>query len=174
MFNIIICWKNIQEETVFTSSCFVYALLAENVPYAFPGRLIWELQGPQECFDITVSAWNSAGEGPKGKPVTCCWPSTPPYQPRPYMTTGAFSYEIDEKCHRPLKPSIVLWLTFSQGSREVTNKHSSSNVNKMFVQSNRVFKNVLKTLYIFFLKNSNFKCSYFYYFFPDISLNIQK
>ncbi|NP_001106978.1 interleukin-23 receptor [Danio rerio] len=47
----------------------------ETVPYKFPRRLIWELRGPQECFDILVSAWNSAGEGPKGKPTTCCCPS---------------------------------------------------------------------------------------------------
>uniref|UniRef100_A0A8C1G0G4 Interleukin 23 receptor n=1 Tax=Cyprinus carpio TaxID=7962 RepID=A0A8C1G0G4_CYPCA len=55
-------------ETLFVSSCF----LAETVPNAFPRRLSWELQGRQECVDILVSAWNSAGEGPKGKPATCC------------------------------------------------------------------------------------------------------
>ncbi|XP_056315064.1 interleukin-23 receptor [Danio aesculapii] len=46
-----------------------------TVPFKLPRRLIWELRGPQECFDILVSAWNSAGEGPKGKPTTCCCPS---------------------------------------------------------------------------------------------------
>nr|XP_021332420.1 interleukin 23 receptor isoform X1 [Danio rerio] len=50
-------------------------LETQTVPYKFPRRLIWELRGPQECFDILVSAWNSAGEGPKGKPTTCCCPS---------------------------------------------------------------------------------------------------
>ncbi|KAK2889270.1 hypothetical protein Q8A67_014645 [Cirrhinus molitorella] len=44
----------------------------QTVPNAFPRRLSWELQGQRECFDILISAWNSAGEGPKGKPATCC------------------------------------------------------------------------------------------------------
>ncbi|XP_067315992.1 interleukin-23 receptor isoform X2 [Pseudorasbora parva] len=60
----------------------------QNVPYVFPRRLSWELQGPHECFDILVSAWNSAGEGPKGKPATCCCPSKLSYQPSSDKATG--------------------------------------------------------------------------------------
>jgi len=89
---------------VVISSCLVCALLAENVPQR---RLSWKLQGPQECFDILVSAWNSAGEGPKGKPATCCCPSKLSYQ----LSSGAWSNEMDEKGQGSLKPSIVLWLT---------------------------------------------------------------
>uniref|UniRef100_A0A672TDC3 Interleukin 23 receptor n=1 Tax=Sinocyclocheilus grahami TaxID=75366 RepID=A0A672TDC3_SINGR len=55
-----------------SSSPYVLCVLAETVPNAFPRRLSWELQGQQECVEILVSAWNSAGEGPKGKPATCC------------------------------------------------------------------------------------------------------
>lgn len=86
-------------ETLFVSSCF----LAETVPNAFPRRLSWELQGQQECVDILVSAWNSAGEGPKGKPATCCCPSRLLYQTGSYKTRGAFPYEIDEKDQRSLQ-----------------------------------------------------------------------
>ncbi|XP_067229666.1 interleukin-23 receptor isoform X1 [Chanodichthys erythropterus] len=77
----------------------------QNVPYTFPRRLSWELQGPQECFDILVSAWNSAGEGPKGKPATCCCPSKLPYQPRSYKTTGGMIAGI---CLAAAVPIVIL------------------------------------------------------------------
>ncbi|XP_073707243.1 interleukin-23 receptor [Garra rufa] len=60
----------------------------QTVPFASPRRLTWELQGQRECFDILVSAWNSAGEGPKGKPTTCCCHSKPSYQTAGGMIAG--------------------------------------------------------------------------------------
>ncbi|XP_052455674.1 interleukin-12 receptor subunit beta-2-like [Carassius gibelio] len=60
----------------------------QTVPYAFPRSLSWELRGQQDCYDILVSAWNSAGEGPKGQPATCCCPSKLPHQTDSYKTTG--------------------------------------------------------------------------------------
>ncbi|KAI2663627.1 Interleukin-12 receptor subunit beta-2 [Labeo rohita] len=76
-------------------------VFAETVPYAFPRRLIWELQCQRECFDILVSAWNSAGEGPKGKPVTCSG-----------NTRGAFPYEtggmIAGICLAAAVPMVIL------------------------------------------------------------------
>nr|QFO86705.1 IL-23R [Ctenopharyngodon idella] len=77
----------------------------QNVPYTFPRRLSWELQGPQECFDILVSAWNSAGEGPKGKPATYCCPSKLSYQPRSYKTTGGMIAGI---CLAAAVPIVIL------------------------------------------------------------------
>ncbi len=53
----------------------------------------------------------------------------------------------DMSCLAQLTGNVVrTWLTFSQGSLKVINKHSSSNVNITFVQSYLVFNNVLKWL----------------------------
>uniref|UniRef100_A0A8C2CEM8 Interleukin 23 receptor n=1 Tax=Cyprinus carpio TaxID=7962 RepID=A0A8C2CEM8_CYPCA len=91
-----------------SSSHHVLCVFAETVPYAFPRSLSWELRGQQECYDILVSAWNSAGEGPKGKPATCCCPSRLLYQTGSYKTRGAFPYEIDEKDQR----SFIFFVLF--------------------------------------------------------------
>ncbi|CAM4625642.1 unnamed protein product [Leuciscus chuanchicus] len=77
----------------------------QNVPYTFPRRLSWKLQGPQECFDILVSAWNSAGEGPKGKPATCCCPSKLSYQSSSDKTTGGMIAGI---CLAAAVPVVIL------------------------------------------------------------------
>ncbi|XP_056605694.1 interleukin-23 receptor isoform X1 [Triplophysa dalaica] len=47
--------------------------LIQNItlPYTLPRSQKWKLLDPQESFDVLVSAWNSAGEGPKGKAATC-------------------------------------------------------------------------------------------------------
>uniref|UniRef100_A0A673IVX1 Interleukin 23 receptor n=1 Tax=Sinocyclocheilus rhinocerous TaxID=307959 RepID=A0A673IVX1_9TELE len=89
---IMFCWKK------HSSSPNVLCVLAETVPYAFPRPLSWELQGQQECFDILVSAWNSASEGPKGKPATCCCHSKLSYQ------TGS------DKTTVSLLSSFTMWL----------------------------------------------------------------
>uniref|UniRef100_A0A8C1YZM8 Interleukin 23 receptor n=1 Tax=Cyprinus carpio TaxID=7962 RepID=A0A8C1YZM8_CYPCA len=91
-----------------SSSHHVLCVFAETVPYAFPRSLSWELRGQQECYDILVSAWNSAGEGPKGKPATCCCPSRLLYQTGSYKTRGAFPYEIDEKDQRSLMMKMCM------------------------------------------------------------------
>ncbi|KAK7144841.1 hypothetical protein R3I94_011053 [Phoxinus phoxinus] len=77
----------------------------QNVPYTFPRRLSWKLQGPQECFDILVSAWNTAGEGPKGKPATCCYPSQLSNQPSSDKTTGGMIAGI---CLAAAVPVVIL------------------------------------------------------------------
>lgn len=82
-----------------SSSHHVLCVFAETVPYAFPRSLSWELRGQQECYDILVSAWNSAGEGPKGKPATCCCHSKLSDKTGSDKTTGAFPFKINEKDH---------------------------------------------------------------------------
>ncbi|XP_077054646.1 interleukin-23 receptor isoform X2 [Siphateles boraxobius] len=77
----------------------------QNVPYTFPRRLSWKLQCPQECFDILVSAWNSAGEGPKGKPATCCCPIKLSYKPSSDKTTGGMIAGI---CLAAAAPVVIL------------------------------------------------------------------
>uniref|UniRef100_A0A9J7X229 Interleukin 23 receptor n=1 Tax=Cyprinus carpio carpio TaxID=630221 RepID=A0A9J7X229_CYPCA len=77
----------------------------QTVPYAFPRSLSWELRGQQECYDILVSAWNSAGEGPKGKPATCCCPSRLLYQTGSYKTRGGMIAGI---CFAAAVPMVIL------------------------------------------------------------------
>ncbi|XP_016140187.1 leukemia inhibitory factor receptor-like [Sinocyclocheilus grahami] len=96
---IMFCWKK------HSSSPNVLCVLAETVPYAFPRPLSWELQGQQECFDILVSAWNSAGEGPKGKPATCCCHSKLSYQTGSDETTGGMIAGI---CLAAAVPMVIL------------------------------------------------------------------
>uniref|UniRef100_A0A672MXE7 Interleukin 23 receptor n=1 Tax=Sinocyclocheilus grahami TaxID=75366 RepID=A0A672MXE7_SINGR len=101
---VMFCWKK------HSSSPNVLCVLAETVPYAFPRPLSWELQGQQECFDILVSAWNSAGEGPKGKPATCCCHSKLSYQTGSDETTvSSLSFvQIVSQCGSCLQYFIML------------------------------------------------------------------
>ncbi|XP_043098683.1 interleukin-23 receptor isoform X2 [Puntigrus tetrazona] len=83
---ILIQWDELNQETQrgFIRNYTVYLqrhkdkrfLQNQTVPNAFPRSLTWELRGQRECASILVTAWNSAGEGPKGKPATCCCHST--------------------------------------------------------------------------------------------------
>uniref|UniRef100_A0A9J7YMZ0 Interleukin 23 receptor n=1 Tax=Cyprinus carpio carpio TaxID=630221 RepID=A0A9J7YMZ0_CYPCA len=77
----------------------------QTVPNAFPRRLSWELQGQQECVDILVSAWNSAGEGPKGKPATCCCHSKLSDKTGSDKTTGGMIAGI---CLAAAVPMVIL------------------------------------------------------------------
>ncbi|XP_016087975.1 interleukin-23 receptor-like [Sinocyclocheilus grahami] len=76
----------------------------QTVPNAFPRRLSWELQGQQECVEILVSAWNSAGEGPKGKPATCCCHSKLSYKTGSDKTGGM----IAGICLAAAVPMVIL------------------------------------------------------------------
>uniref|UniRef100_A0A671LGY9 Interleukin-23 receptor-like n=1 Tax=Sinocyclocheilus anshuiensis TaxID=1608454 RepID=A0A671LGY9_9TELE len=98
-----------------SSSPYVLCVLAETVPNAFPRRLSWELQGQQECVEILVSAWNSAGEGPKGKPATCCCHSKLSYKTGSDKTTVTDSVNVITLCK--LDVCLCLTVTFiSQNS----------------------------------------------------------
>ncbi|KAF4112281.1 hypothetical protein G5714_007076 [Onychostoma macrolepis] len=77
----------------------------QTVPNAFPRRLTLELHGQQECVDILVSAWNSAGEGPKGKHVTCCCHSELSYITGSDTTTGGMIAGI---CLAAAVPMVIL------------------------------------------------------------------
>uniref|UniRef100_A0A671T0G3 Interleukin-23 receptor-like n=1 Tax=Sinocyclocheilus anshuiensis TaxID=1608454 RepID=A0A671T0G3_9TELE len=93
-----------------TKQLFLNMWLQETVPYAFTRPLSWELQGQQECFDILVSAWNSAGEGPKGKPATCCCHSKLSYQAGSDKTTvSSLSFvQVVSQCVSCLQYFIML------------------------------------------------------------------
>nr|XP_055070217.1 interleukin-23 receptor [Misgurnus anguillicaudatus] len=79
--HILIEWKELDQEKQrgFITHYTIYfqrhknKMLLQNttLPSAFPRSLSWKLQDPLESFDVLVSAWNSAGEGPKGKASTC-------------------------------------------------------------------------------------------------------
>ncbi|XP_051987117.1 interleukin-23 receptor isoform X1 [Xyrauchen texanus] len=88
--------------------------LIENktVPNIFPRSFNWELMGPQESFDVLISAWNSAGEGPKGKAVTCycqknlmCGDIAKTYQLLPDRTTDGM---IAGFCLAAAVPMVIL------------------------------------------------------------------
>ncbi|XP_016346943.1 interleukin-23 receptor-like isoform X2 [Sinocyclocheilus anshuiensis] len=112
---ILIQWDELSQETQrgFITNYTIYfqrhiderLLQNKTVPYAFTRPLSWELQGQQECFDILVSAWNSAGEGPKGKPATCCCHSKLSYQAGSDKTTGGMIAGI---CLAAAVPMVIL------------------------------------------------------------------
>lgn len=79
--HILIQWEELEQEKRrgFITNYTIYfqrhtdKKLIQNtsLPYTLPRSLNWKPQDPQESFNVLVSAWNSAGEGPKGKVATC-------------------------------------------------------------------------------------------------------
>ncbi|XP_016335786.1 interleukin-23 receptor-like isoform X1 [Sinocyclocheilus anshuiensis] len=113
--NILIQWDELNQDKQrgFITNYTIYfqrqrdkrLLQNQTVPNAFPRRLSWELQGQQECVEILVSAWNSAGEGPKGKPATCCCHSKLSYKTGSDKTTGGMIAGI---CLAAAVPMVIL------------------------------------------------------------------
>ncbi|TRY77658.1 hypothetical protein DNTS_005803 [Danionella cerebrum] len=101
---ILIQWNEVSQENQrgFITNFTIYfqrhrdkkPLHNKTVPHTTSRALIWELQGPRECFDVLVSAWNSMGEGPKGKPGTCCCPSTKAVPSVEHSTTGGMLLSV--------------------------------------------------------------------------------